>query len=226
GYMIQQSLQNEFHLRGIARQAATVVTQVLVDRDDPAFQKPSKPIGSFYDEAKAREHMHTRGWTMVEDAGRGWRRVVPSPQPKEIVEVDVITRLIADGFIVVTVGGGGIPVVRDERGLLRGVEAVIDKDYASSLLATSIRAELFLISTAVEQVAVNYKQPNEQPLAQLSAAEAKRLLAAGQFPAGSMGPKIEACVRFVESGGATALITNPENILRALHGESGTRMMR
>ncbi len=225
GYMIQQCLQNEFQQRGIARQAATVVTQVLVDRDDPAFQKPSKPIGSFYDDAKAREHMQTRGWAMVEDAGRGWRRVVPSPQPQAIVEVDVIKRLIGDGFIVIAVGGGGIPVVRDEHGLLHGVEAVIDKDYASSLLASSIHADLFLISTAVEQVMLNYKNPNPQPLAQLSVADAQRFLAAGQFPAGSMGPKIEACVRFIVNGGQEAIITNPENIARALRGETGTRII-
>ncbi len=232
GYMIQQCLQNEFMRRRITRQAATVVTQVLVDRRDAAFQNPSKPIGSFYDEARAREYMQTRGWAMVEDAGRGWRRVVPSPQPKEIVEVDVIKSLIDDGFVVIAVGGGGIPVIRDENGMLRGVEAVIDKDYASSLLATSIRADLLLISTAVEQVALNYKQPDERRLAHLSVAEAKRHLAAGQFPAGSMGPKIEAAVRFVEGAvsgavpGRAAIITNPENIARALRGESGTHIVK
>jgi len=162
---------------------------------------------------------------MIEDAGRGWRRVVPSPQPQEIIEVDVIERLIADGFVVIAVGGGGIPVVRDEHGLLRGVEAVIDKDFASSLLATSIHADLFLISTAVEQVVLNYKQPNQQPLARLNVAEAKQYQADGQFPAGSMGPKIEACVRFVESAGREALITNPQNVARALRGETGTRIV-
>ena len=229
GYMIQQCLQNEFRRRGIARQAATLVTQVLVDRDDPDFQKPSKPIGSFYDEAKAREYMQARGWAMVEDAGRGWRRVVPSPQPKQIVEADVIKRLIDDGFIVIAVGGGGIPVVRDEQGMLRGVEAVIDKDYASSLLATSIQADLLLISTAVEQVALNYKQPNQQALARVTVADANKYLADGQFPAGSMGPKIEAAVRFVGSDACDrkhqALITSPENIERALRGETGTRIV-
>lgn len=225
GYMIQQCLQNEFRRRGIARQAATVVTQVLVDRNDPAFTKPSKPIGSFYDKTKAREHMQTRGWTMVEDAGRGWRRVVPSPKPQAIVEVDAIKHLIADGFIVIAVGGGGIPVVRDDAGLLRGVEAVIDKDYASSLLANSIDADLLLISTGVEQVAINYKQPSQQTLARLTVADAKKHLADGQFPAGSMGPKIEAAIQFIERGGREALITNPENIARALRGETGTRIV-
>ena len=224
GYMIQQCLQNELRYSGIARQAVTVVTQTLVDRADPAFSNPSKPIGSFYDEAKAREYMQTRQWAMVEDAGRGWRRVVPSPLPRAIVEVDVIQRLIADGFIVIAVGGGGIPVVRDEQGNLHGVEAVIDKDHASSLLASSINAELLLISTAVEQVTINYKKPNQQALTHLSVADANRYLAEGQFPAGSMGPKIEAALHFIERGGKEALITNPENIARALAGETGTRV--
>jgi carbamate kinase len=233
GYMIQQCLQNEFQRRGLAKQAVTVVTQVLVDRNDPAFQQPSKPIGSFYDEAKAREQMAKHGWTMAEDAGRGWRRVVPSPLPKEIVEVDAIQHLIAAGFIVIAVGGGGIPVVRDTTGNLRGVEAVIDKDYASALLAATIHADLFLISTAVEQVAIHYKQPQQQTIAQLTVAEAKRYLAEGQFPAGSMGPKIQAAISFIEHGepatrsghSREALITNPENIGRALRGETGTRIV-
>jgi carbamate kinase len=224
GYMIQQCLQNEFLARGIKRQAVTLVTQVLVNRNDHAFEKPSKPIGAFYDEATAREHMRARQWTMVEDAGRGWRRVVPSPLPQAIVEVEAVTQLIADGFIVVAVGGGGIPVVRDEAGLLHGVEAVIDKDFASALLATSIDADLLLISTAVEQVAINYKKPNQQLLSRLTVVEAKQHLADGQFPAGSMGPKIEAAIGFVERGGKEALITNPENIARALRGETGTQI--
>ncbi|MBI1800049.1 MAG: carbamate kinase [Chloroflexi bacterium] len=225
GYMIQQCMQNEFRQRVIPRQAVTVVTQVLVDRNDPAFARPSKPIGSFYDEATARGHMQTRGWTMVEDAGRGWRRVVPSPLPQEIIEVDVIRPLIRDGHVVIAVGGGGIPVVRDESGQLRGVEAVIDKDYASSLLATSIKADLLLISTAVEQVAIHYKKPDQKSLARLSLGEAKQYLAEGHFPSGSMGPKIQAAIAFVESGGPEALITNPQNITRALRGETGTRIV-
>ncbi len=225
GYMIQQCLQNEFQQRGIQQQAATVVTQVLVDRDDPAFKNPRKPIGSFYDESKARAHIQTRQWTMVEDAGRGWRRVVPSPLPKQIIEVDVIKRLIADGFIVIAVGGGGIPVVRDDAGLLHGVEAVIDKDYASALLAISIKADLFLISTTVEQVAIDYNKPSQRWLACLKAGEAKHYLAAGQFPSGSMGPKIQAALWFVETIGKGALITNPDNIMRAVRGETGTRII-
>ncbi|MBI5878794.1 MAG: carbamate kinase [Chloroflexi bacterium] len=225
GYMIQQCLQNEFRRRGIARQAVTVVTQMRVDAADPAFQKPSKPIGSFYDETRAREYMQSRGWVMVEDAGRGWRRVVPSPKPQEIVEVDVIERLIADGFVVIAVGGGGIPVVRDEAGNLRGVEAVIDKDYASALLASEIHADLLLISTAVERVALDYHKPTQRDLDRLTVAEAREHLAAGQFPAGSMGPKIEAALGFLARGGREVLITNPESIARALRGETGTRIV-
>jgi carbamate kinase len=225
GYMIQQCLQNEFQQRGLARPAVTVVTQVRVDRNDPAFQKPTKPIGSFYDEAKAREYMQTRHWAMVEDAGRGWRRVVPSPQPQAIIEVAAIQRLMDAGFIVIAVGGGGIPVVRDDAGNLRGVEAVIDKDYASSLLASTIKADLFLISTGVAQVAIHYQQPNQQSVSQLTVTDAKKYLAEGQFPAGSMGPKIQAAISFIEHGGREALITNPENIERALRGETGTRIV-
>ena len=224
GYMLQQCLQNEFLARGIPRQAVTIVTQVVVDRDDPAFQRPSKPIGVFYAEPAAREHMQAQNWTMVEDAGRGWRRVVPSPLPRSIVEVDAIQRLMADGFIVIAVGGGGIPVIRDEAGQLHGVEAVIDKDHASALLANVIGADLLLISTAVEQVALHYGRPNQKLLSRLSVVEAKRYLADGQFPAGSMGPKIEASIAFIERGGKEALITSPENIARALRGESGTRI--
>lgn len=225
GYMIQQCLHNEFHARGIARQAVTVVTQTVVDSADPAFREPSKPIGVFYAEPEAREHMQAQHWTMVEDAGRGWRRVVPSPQPQAIVELPAIQSLMAAGFIVIAAGGGGIPVMRDAAGGLRGVEAVIDKDRASALLATAIGADLLLISTEVEQVALNFKRPDQQLLERLTVAEAKHHLAAGQFPAGSMGPKIEASIAFVERSGQEALITNPENIERALRGQTGTRIV-
>jgi len=224
GYMIQQSLYNEFLKRGIKKQAATVVTQVVVDKDDPAFQNPSKPIGPFYDEEKARKYQEEEGWHIMEDAGRGWRRVVPSPLPLEIVEQDAIKALIDQGFVVIGVGGGGIPVVREPDGSLRGVEAVIDKDYASSLLATGIGADLFLISTAVEKVALNYNQPNQRWLDHMTLEEARRYLAEGHFPAGSMGPKIRAIIWYLERGGKEALITNPENIERALAGETGTRI--
>jgi len=225
GYMIQQSLYNEFLKRGMKKRAVTVVTQVVVDKDDPAFQNPTKPIGPFYTEEEAKRLAAERGWTVKDDAGRGWRRVVPSPIPREIVEQEAIKALIEQGFVVIGVGGGGIPVVRQEDGSLRGVEAVIDKDYASSLLASGIGADLFLISTAVEKVALNYGKPNQVWLNRMTLAEAKRYLAEGHFPPGSMGPKIKAIIQFLEKGGKEALITSPENIERALAGETGTRIV-
>ncbi len=225
GYMIQQSLYNEFLKRGMKKRAVTVVTQVVVDKDDPAFQNPTKPIGPFYTEEEAKRLAAERGWIVKDDAGRGWRRVVPSPIPREIVEQEAIKALIEQGFVVIGVGGGGIPVVRQEDGSLRGVEAVIDKDYASSLLASGIGADLFLISTAVEKVALNYGQPNQVWLDRMTVAEAKRYLSEGHFPPGSMGPKIKAIIQFLEKGGKEALITSPENIERALAGETGTRIV-
>ncbi|HMK09478.1 MAG TPA: carbamate kinase [Anaerolineales bacterium] len=222
GYMFQRALHNEFRQRGIRKTAATVVTQVLVDRKDPAFQKPSKPIGSFMDEAAAKQHRTEDGWSVVEDAGRGWRRVVASPLPQQIVEQAAIESLIRAGFVVISTGGGGIPVVEDEHGDLIGVEAVIDKDFAGSLLAANLKADLFLISTAVEKVALNYNQPDQQWLDRMTLAEARRHLADGHFAKGSMGPKIEAIIKFLEQGGRQALITNPENIERALEGKTGT----
>ncbi|MGA9348441.1 MAG: carbamate kinase [Anaerolineae bacterium] len=224
GYMIQQALYNEFKKRGMKKQAATVVTQVVVGKDDPAFQNPSKPIGPFYGEEEARRLGAERGWVVKDDAGRGWRRVVPSPIPLEIVERDAIKALVDAGFVVIGVGGGGIPVVREEDDGLRGVEAVIDKDYASSLLASSIQADLFLISTAVDKVALNYGQPVQRWLDKMTLAEAKQYLAEGHFAPGSMGPKIRASIEFLEQGGREALITSPENIERALAGETGTRI--
>ncbi len=225
GYMLQQNLYNEFRRRGLNKQAATVVTQVLVDRNDPAFQNPSKPIGSFMDEAEALRRRETEGWDVVEDAGRGWRRVVASPLPVRVVERDAVKNLIDAGFVVITVGGGGIPVVEDEEGNLRGVAAVIDKDYASSLLATSIGADLFLISTAVEKVALNYGKPNQKWLDRITADEARGYMAEGHFAPGSMKPKIQAILWFLERGGKEAIITNPENIERALAGETGTHIV-
>ncbi len=222
GYMIQLALHNEFQRRGINRQAVTLVTQALVDASDPAFQHPSKPIGPFYTEEQARELQAHDGWAMAEDAGRGWRRVVASPRPQQIIEQAAIQAMIANHFIVVAAGGGGIPVVRDEAGNLRGVEAVIDKDLASSLLASSIKADLLLISTAVEKVALNYRKPNQRDLDILSASEAKRYFDEGQFAKGSMGPKVQAALEYLERGGQAALITMPESIERALAGETGT----
>lgn len=221
GYMLQQALSNELRKRGISRQVVTVVTQVLVDKNDPAFQKPDKPIGGFMEEEEARK-FEADGWTVVMDAGRGWRRVVASPIPQQIIELDAIRRLLEDGFIVVSTGGGGIPVVRNEKGELRGVYAVIDKDRASGLLAQGLHADLFLISTAVSQVAINFNKPDQQWLSRMTLAEARRYLAEGHFAPGSMAPKIEAVVNFLERGGPHALITDPSCIGDALDGKAGT----
>jgi carbamate kinase len=223
GYEFQQALQNEYHKRGINKAAVTIVTQTLVDQKDAAFQKPTKPIGSFMAEAEAKRRQQEMGWSVVEDAGRGWRRVVPSPLPKKILELDAVKLLLNAGVTVITVGGGGIPVVDAGNGMYEGTAAVIDKDFASSLLAQEIGAELFLIATAVEKVAINFGKPDQKWLDKLTLAEAKQYLAQGtHFAKGSMGPKIEAIIWFLENGGKQALITNPENIGRALKGETGT----
>ncbi|MBN1964055.1 MAG: carbamate kinase [Anaerolineae bacterium] len=221
GYMLQQALDNSLRDLGLNRTVVTVVTQVVVEKDDPAFQHPEKGIGGFMDEAKARE-FEQEGWTVAEDAGRGWRRLIASPQPIHIIEQDVIRSLTEQGVIVVAVGGGGIPVFRNEKGELRGANAVIDKDRASGLLANLIKADLLLISTAVEKVAINFNQPDERWLDRMTLAEAKQYLAEGHFKPGSMLPKIEAVIDFLEKGGPKALITDPPNIVRALNGETGT----
>jgi len=225
GYMFQRALHNEFRARGMHKKPATVVTQVLVDRNDPAFDTPSKPIGSFMDEAMAQSRADNEGWAVVEDAGRGWRRVVPSPLPVRILEQDAIKALLREGFVVIGIGGGGIPVVEDESGNLVGVEAVIDKDFASSLLAVGIGADLLLISTVVEKVALNFNKPNQVWLDQINLDEARRYLEEGHFAKGSMDPKIRAIISFLETGGKEALITTPENIERALKYETGTRIV-
>jgi carbamate kinase len=223
GYEFQQALQNEYHKRGINKAAATVITQTLVDQKDAAFQKPTKPIGSFMEEAEARRREQEMGWSVVEDAGRGWRRVVPSPLPKKILELDAVKLLLNAGVTVITVGGGGIPVIDTGNGQYAGTAAVIDKDFASSLLAQEIGAELFLIATAVEKVAINFGKPDQKWLDTMTLAEAKQYLAEGtHFAKGSMAPKIQAIIWFLENGGKQALITNPENIGRALKGETGT----
>jgi carbamate kinase len=226
GYALQQNLYNDFATLDMDKHAVTVVTQVEVDRDDPAFKNPTKPIGSYMEEAEARRRRDEEGWDVVEDAGRGWRRVVASPIPKRIVEEAAVKELIDAGFVVITVGGGGIPVIAHTEGNLSGVAAVIDKDYASALLANTIGAELFIISTAVEKVALNFGKDNEQWLDRMTLSEAKRYLEEGtHFAKGSMAPKIQACVTYLERGGGEALITDPENVERALAGETGTRIV-
>jgi carbamate kinase len=221
GYMFQRALRNEFKKRGMDNVAATVVTQVRVGSDDPAFENPAKPIGSFLEEETAKERMK-EGKTFVEDAGRGWRQVVPSPKPKEVVELEAIRKLVESGFSVVATGGGGIPVVENAEGELEGIEAVIDKDFASALLAKDLNADLLLISTAVEKVSINFNTPEQKDLDQMTVAEAKQYLEEGHFAPGSMKPKVEACIQFIEQGGEKALVTDPPNIPRALNGETGT----
>jgi len=226
GYELQQNLGHDFRRMRIDRQAVTVVTQVEVDPNDPAFQHPSKPIGSFMDEAQAQQRAEREGWVVREDAGRGWRRVVASPRPLRIVEERAVKALLRDDFVVITVGGGGIPVITDEHGDLRGVAAVIDKDFASALLAITLRADVFMITTGVDRVALDWGRPERRWVDRLTLAEAKDYLAEGMhFAAGSMAPKIEACIEFLEHGGGEAVITNPENMERALAGEAGTRIV-
>lgn len=225
GYQIQQAMGNLMRDWPDAPPVATVVTQVVVDEKDPSFQKPSKPIGSFMKEADALSHRDADGWNVVEDAGRGWRRVVASPHPKRIVELEVIRRLVQSGVVVVAVGGGGIPVIENADGSLTGTDAVIDKDLATSLLARELQADLLIICTAVNKVCLNYRKPNEKVIDRMTLAEAKQYLKEGHFAPGSMKPKIEAVIEFLEGGGKEALITDPEHLVAAIRGEAGTRIV-
>jgi len=223
GYLLQQALQETLPRRGLRRPVVTMVTQVLVSRRDPAFRNPSKPVGPFYNPDEAERRRRTLGWQMVEDPPRGFRRVVPSPEPKEIMELPAIQAALHSDALVIACGGGGIPVIF-RRDRLVGIDAVIDKDRASALLAWELEAELFLISTGVAQVALNYGTPDQRQLQCLSAIQARRYLREGQFPAGSMGPKIEAALAYLERGGKLVIITSPENLSEALHGMAGTRI--
>jgi len=222
GYQVQKAMYNEMRCWPRHPVVATVVTQVVVDRGDPSFKKPSKPIGSFMTEPAAREHQQRDGWDVVEDAGRGWRRVVASPRPKRIVELEAIRTLLEHDTMVIAVGGGGIPVVEDERGALAGAAAVIDKDLATSLLARELHAHVLIISTAIDKVYLDYQKPTQRPLDRMTVAEARSYLAEGQFAPGSMKPKIEAIIEFLEAGGARALVTDPPHLLEALEGRAGT----
>lgn len=226
GYALQQNLYNHFIDMGISRPVATIITQTEVSADDPAFQNPTKPIGSFMNEKEASRRMAVDGWDCIEDAGRGWRRVVASPHPVRIVEEPVVRTLLENDVVVITVGGGGIPVVGDAEGKLMGAAAVIDKDLASSLLASQLAADMFVISTAVEKVALNYGQPEQIWLDRVTLAQAKQYLAEGtHFASGSMAPKVEAIVEYLEAGGKHAIVTDPPNIARALAGETGTHFV-
>ncbi len=222
GYMFVRAFRNEFRRRGIAREPVAVVTETLVDAADPAFRNPTKPIGSQLEEAAAKALAARQGWTVAEDAGRGWRRVVPSPQPLRIIDYQAMAHLARAGFVVIGCGGGGIPVIEDAAGMLQGVEAVIDKDLASGLLARAIGADLFVLATGVERVALGFNTPRQRWLDRMTLAEARRHDAAEEFDKGSMGPKIKALIAFLEGGGKQGLITSPAALRRALDGETGT----
>ncbi|HET6440425.1 MAG TPA: carbamate kinase, partial [Anaeromyxobacter sp.] len=225
GYQLQRALGNAFRRAGLARQAVTVVTQVLVDPRDPAFFTPTKPIGSFLSRERAEEHRLKDGWQVVEDAGRGWRRVVSSPVPQVVLEIGAVKALLDAGFVVIAAGGGGIAVVADEEGELSGAAAVVDKDLAASLLARQLGADLLVISTAVERASLDYGKPTQRPIDSMTAAEARRYLSEGHFRPGSMRPKVEALVTFVEGGGKEGIITDPSHLSAALEGRAGTRVV-
>jgi carbamate kinase len=226
GYMIEQCLQNKMRDRGIFREVATIVTQILVNPDDPSISDPSKFVGPFYDNEKVEEMRNRPGWVLKEDPGRGWRRVVPSPIPIEIVAKKIIKLLVENDIVVIAAGGGGIPVYIDKKnGWYEGIDAVIDKDLASAILARDVNADELMILTAVEKVALNFKRPNQKDLDTISLQEAKRYLDDGHFPAGSMGPKIKAAINFLESGGKRVIITSIEKSVEAVHGKAGTTIL-
>ena len=222
GYHLQNAIGNELTARGISKDVATVVTQVLVDENDPAFQRPSKPIGAFYDKETADRIVAERGYTFVEDAGRGYRRVVPSPKPVDVIEKNMVNALVDQGFVVITVGGGGIPVIRKD-GRLVGTPAVIDKDFASAKLAELVRADALVILTAVDRVAINWGKPNQESLDEMTVEQAERYCEEGHFAPGSMLPKVKAAISFAKTGGE-AIIASLENAEAAVRGESGTRV--
>ena len=225
GYQVGQTLANELHRQNLHTPIATIVTQVLVDKDDKAFANPTKPIGPFYSEADAQKYRETTDWVLKEDAGRGWRRVVASPIPLAIVEEQTIRLLLERDVVVIAVGGGGIPVVENDNGELEGRAAVIDKDLASCLLAKNLKADLFIISTGVDKVAVDFKKPTQRDLDSITVADAEKYLAEGQFPAGSMGPKIQAAVDFLKNGGKKVIITQPHLLEDAIAGKNGTHIV-
>jgi len=222
GYMMQQVLRNEFVGRESLPGIVTLVTQVVVSLDDPAFRHPTKPIGPFYGEPEARHLAAEKGWAVCSDAGRGYRRVVPSPRPVEIVEIELIRELLARGHIVIAVGGGGVPVIREPDGHLRGVEAVIDKDLASQVAAVALHLEALVFVTAVEKIALDFGRPGQRFLDRVTVAELRHHQGDGQFPPGSMGPKVEAAIRFLEAGGRTVIVTSPQAIADAVAGRAGT----
>jgi len=225
GYMLERAIINELRTRSLDKEVATLITQVIVDKNDPAFQIPTKPIGPFYSKYRAQMLSREKKWTMIEDAGRGYRKVVPSPKPIDVVSKWVIRDLVHAGRVVVAAGGGGIPVIINGRGLFKGMEAVIDKDYVASLIAREVKVDLFIILTNIERVYLDYGTPRERPIEVMTSAEAGEYLSQGQFPAGSMGPKIEAAIEFVQAGGKEVLITSSSHLKAALIKRSGTRIV-
>lgn len=226
GYMLEKALINELRKNSIDKEVVTILTQVIVDREDPAFQNPTKPIGPFYTQYRAQQLMKEKKWTMIEDAGRGWRKVVPSPRPIDIVTKRAISDLVRSGRIVIAAGGGGIPVIINSKGLIEGVEAVIDKDYASALLASEVGVDLFIILTGVDRVYLNYEKENQKEIKVMRVEEAKKYLEEGQFPPGSMGPKIKAAIQYIEAGGKEVLITSASKLKAALAKRAGTRIIQ
>ncbi len=224
GFMLEKALVNELRRASIDKEVATLITQVVVDRHDPAFLNPTKPVGPFYTKYRAQTLIRSKKWTMIEDAGRGWRKVVPSPRPIDIIPKFIVRDLVHSGRIVITAGGGGIPVIINGNGLFQGVEAVIDKDFAASLLAREIKADLFIILTSIDRVYLNFGQPNQQPIEAMTVEEARNYLEQGQFPPGSMGPKIQAAIEYIEGGGEEVLITSANYLRAALIHRAGTRI--
>ncbi len=225
GFMLEKAITNELRSRSLDKEVATVVTQVLVDKEDPAFENPTKPVGPFYSKYRAQMLAREKKWTMIEDAGRGYRKVVPSPRPIDVVPKWIIRDLVRAGRVVIAAGGGGIPVVINGRGLFKGIEAVIDKDYVASLIAREVKVDLFIILTNIERVYLDYGTPAERPIEIMSVAQAREYLGQGQFPAGSMGPKIEAAIEYIEAGGQEVLITSASHLKAALIKRSGTRIV-
>jgi carbamate kinase len=225
GYMIEQSLQNRLKKEGIDRPVVTIITQVLVDQNDPQIKNPTKYIGQFYTEDEASRFAKERGWTVMADANRGWRRVVASPIPISIVNAGTIRKLVVSGAIVIAAGGGGIPVYYDNKGNLEGIDAVIDKDFASAVLAEEISSEFLIVLTSIDKVAKNFGADNEEPIDLMTVSQARQYMTEGHFPPGSMGPKIEAAVKFLKSGGREVIVTSYSNAGRALKGKAGTRIV-
>ena len=225
GFMLERAITNELRRHSIDKEVITLVTQVLVDRNDPAFENPTKPVGPFYTKYRAQQLAREKRWTMVEDAGRGYRKVVPSPRPIDIVPKWIIKDLVLAGRIVVAAGGGGIPIIISGRGLFEGIEAVIDKDFAASLIAREVKVDLFIILTGIERVCLNFGKPDQREIPEMTVDEAQKYLEEGQFPPGSMGPKIQAAIDYIRAGGREVLITKASHLKAALLKRSGTRII-